>query len=159
MKFLSSIRFDASDTAVYDLAAPEREWAIPGGFAFAEDTGEMLVGKRRQAFAHGFLSLAGFGRTTFVTVATIAPDVRAGLALALADHLVARYGAPGRDAALPAAEAELAFAEDLAAPLAPGAVLTVARELDEAGQIREAFRVIDRPGSCATGSVWQVVPA
>ena len=58
MKLPRTVRFDQSDSQVYETAAGDGEWAVPGGFAFADDSAETLTGKRRQAFANGFLGLA-----------------------------------------------------------------------------------------------------
>ena len=49
-RFLKTIRFDASDTFAFPLAAEPDEWAISGGFAFADLNREELTGKIRQAF-------------------------------------------------------------------------------------------------------------
>ena len=35
MKFLRTIRFDMSDDAVFERAAPPEEWAVSGAFAFS----------------------------------------------------------------------------------------------------------------------------
>ena len=76
MKLPRTVRFDQSDSQVYETAAEDGEWAVPGGFAFADDSAETLTGKRRQAFANGFLGLASFGHATFVTVASADEAVR-----------------------------------------------------------------------------------
>ena len=73
----------------------------------------------------------------------ITDDTRryAALAESLAAHFVAHYGAPDRRSALPAAEAELAFMAELCAGHADDTLLSVQRELTDAG-VRERFRVI-----------------
>ncbi len=63
----------------------------------------------------------------------------------LADHFVAAYGAPDRARARPVAEAEIAYTTDLCAGISLGKVVAVSREIDARGELREAFRVIDRP--------------
>lgn len=155
MKLLRTLRFDDSDTRVFERAAEEGEWAVPGGFAFADDTAETLVGKRRQAFANGFLGLGDFGRSTFVAVASADTEQRAAAVDALAAHFAERYGAPSVEEARPAAEAELAFAAELAADFAVGTVLAVNRELTDDG-VRESFRRVasDEPG--AAQSLWSM---
>lgn len=155
MKLLRVVRFDDSDARVFERAAEDGEWAVPGGFEFAEDSAESLVGKRRQAFANGFLGLAGFGRSTFVAVASADEAIRRRLAEALADHFVDRYGAPGRTAALPVAEAEIAFAAELCAEYQVGTTLAVVRELGPEG-VREAFRRVAAAEPGAVQSIWSM---
>jgi hypothetical protein len=60
----------------------------------------------------------------------------------LAQHFVDMYGAPSIDAARPVAEAEIAHMAELCDEHAPNTLLTVSRELTEAG-VKEAFRVIE----------------
>jgi hypothetical protein len=155
VKLLRALRFDDSDTRVYERAAEDGEWAVPGGFEFADDTVETLVGKRRQAFANGFLGLAGFGRATFVAVATADDAVRRRLIEVLAGHFVDRYGAPDRAAALPVAEQEIAFAAELCAEYEPGTTLTVVRELGPDG-VRESFRRVAAAEPGAVQSLWSM---
>ncbi len=38
MRFLRTIRLDASDAEVYDQVAQPGEWAVPGSFSFLDDT-------------------------------------------------------------------------------------------------------------------------
>lgn len=155
MKLPRVVRFDDSDARVFERAADDGEWAVPGGFEFAEDSADSLVGKRRQAFANGFLGLASFGRSTFVAVASADETVRRRLAEALADHFVDRYGAPDRAAALPVAEAEIAFAAELCAEYEAGTTLTVVRELGPEG-VREAFRRVAAAEPGAVQSIWSM---
>ena len=159
MKFLTTIRFAPSDAQVFAQAAEEGEWAVSGAFAFAALPPEALNGKLRQAFANGFLSLDSFGHSTFTSVTGITDAERARITDRLADHFVARYGAPDRAAARPPAEEEVAYIADLCAGLPIGKVVAVSREIDDAGQLREAFRTIDKPASCAEGGAWQIVEA
>ena len=70
MRFLRAIRFDESDTRIFERAALPGEWAIPGTFVFADADPETLGGKVRQAFAYGFLGIGSFGWSTFVEVST-----------------------------------------------------------------------------------------
>jgi len=155
MKLLRVVRFDDSDDRVFERAAEDGEWAVPGGFEFAGDTADTLVGKRRQAFANGFLGLAGFGRSTFVAVASADETTRRRLVEALADHFVDRYGAPDRAAALPVAEEEIAFAAELCGEYAPGTTLAVTRELGPDG-VREAFRRVAAAEPGAVQSIWSM---
>ena len=45
MKLLKTIRFDASDERVFELAAAPEEWAVSGAFAFADLAPEAVAGK------------------------------------------------------------------------------------------------------------------
>ncbi|GGO58906.1 hypothetical protein SAMN05444398_108108 [Roseovarius pacificus] len=142
MKLARAIHFDESDMRVYASPARTGEWCISGGFEFSNWSEADLTGKPRQAFANGWLGVETFGRVTFVAVTQIEDDERAALAQALAQHFVDIYGAPDVNTALPVAEAELAHMCELCEDHAPNTLLTVARELTEAG-VRESFRVIE----------------
>ncbi|GAB4385240.1 DUF6505 family protein [Albidovulum sp.] len=142
MQLARAIHFDDSDRNVYFNPARTGEWAISGGFEFSNWTEADLVGKARQAFANGWLGLETFGRVTFVAVTRIEPPERAALEQALAAHFVSVYGAPSLAAALPVAREEIAQMADLCADHAPNTVLTVLRELTEAG-VREQYRYIE----------------
>lgn len=155
MKLLRTLRFDDSDTRVFEIAAEEGAWAVPGGFAFADDSAETLVGKHRQAFANGFLGLDSFGWSTFVVVASAEANQHAAAVDALATHFVERYGAPSVEEARPAAEAELAFAAELAADFAVGTVLAISRELTDDG-VRESYRRVASEEPGAAQSLWSM---
>ena len=155
-KLLRSIRFDASDSHVFPKAAGPDEWAISGAFAFA-GLEERPRGKARQAFVNGFLSLESFGWVTFVTVADCPASERAAVLERLATHLVRHYGAPGLAAALPAAEAEIAYAEDLCRDAPINRLFAVRRRFDEAGQLHEAFQVVQPPGETPHAKVWEIL--
>lgn len=142
MKLARTIRFDESDLNIFSATAEPGEWAIPGGFAFSDIEDAALTGKTRQAFANGWLGLDSFGRSTFVAVADITQAERDEASMRLAAHFVGAWGAPSLEAALPAAEAEIAFMADLCADHRPNTLLIVARTL-EAGGVREAFRAIE----------------
>ncbi|HRY06183.1 MAG TPA: DUF6505 family protein [Hyphomicrobiaceae bacterium] len=157
LKLLRTIRFDASDAAVYDVAAPDGEWAISGAFAFANDDPATLTGKTRQAFANGFLGMTSFGRSTFAVVSEARYEDRDELVDRLARHFVEQYGAPDIDAALPVAEGEVAFAVGLAADQPINTVLTVRRIVGGNGEIKEEFRTIRPPsGEPMHARVWTV---
>ena len=158
MKLLKTIRFDASDERVFELAAAPEEWAVSGAFAFAGLAPEAVAGKARQAFANGFLGLASFGRSTFATVAEATQADLEGMERALALHFVAVWGAPGLEAALPAAEEEARFALDLCQDAPINTVFTVRRTRDAQGRIKEEFRTIRPPsGEPLHAKVWTVV--
>ncbi len=141
MKLARTIRFDESDLNVFEHAAATDEWAVSGAFAFSNWRESDLVGKRRQAFANGWLGLETFGRATFVAVAEAAEAERAGAVEALARHFVEAWGAPDLEAARPAAEEEMRFMADLCDEHAPNTLLAVSRSLTDAG-VREQFRAI-----------------
>ena len=143
-RFLRTIRFDGTDDFVFEPAAGASEWAISGSFAFSDlDAGD-LVGKTRQAFANGFLSLESFGWSTFVCVSEANSARLAELELALARHFVDRYGAPDVASALPAAGAEFGFIDDLVADVPINTIFAVQRTMQEDGQIREQFRRLEQ---------------
>jgi len=142
MLLARAIHFDESDRNVFHTPARTGEWAISGGFEFSNWTEADLVGKARQAFANGWLGIETFGRVTFVAVTTIEQAEFDALAERLAQHFVELYGAPSTEAALPVALEELSQMADLCADHAPNTVLTVMRELTEAG-VREEYRFIE----------------
>jgi hypothetical protein len=142
MKLARAIHFDESDQRVFHSPARTGEWCISGGFEFSNWSEGDLTGKSRQAFSNGWLGLETFGRVTFVAVTQIEePEVEA-LTRALAQHFVDIYGAPSLEAALPVARDEMAQMIELCEDHAPNNLLTVLRELTEAG-VREAFSVIE----------------
>lgn len=142
MKLARAIHFDESDMNVFASPARTGEWCISGGFEFSNWGEGDLVGKQRQAFANGWMGLETGGRVTFVAVTRIEPEEVATLIETLAQHFVAVYGAPSLDAARPVAEAELDHMAELCEDHDPNTLLTVVRELTEAG-VRESFRAIE----------------
>lgn len=155
MRFPRAIRLDTSDPHVYEVAAEPGEWAVPAAFAFANTDQETLTGKARQAFSHGFLGTASFGWTTLVEVAEIDQAGYEEVVRRLADHFVACYGAPDREAALPAAREEAAFAAGLCDQKVH-ALLAVEREFGENGVV-ERFKVIRPPKDGRLARSWTVV--
>ncbi len=156
MKLMRTLRFDASDDHVFEQAAGPDEWAVPGAFAFATLDETRLVGKTRQAFANGFLSLESFGWATFVSVAEVTEPEHDRLADRLAQHFLERYGAPDQAAAMAAARDEIAFALDIcAAPV--NTVLAVSRRFDDDDQIHETFRTVPAPTADLHARIWDVV--
>ena len=142
MKLARAIHFDESDQRVYHSPARTGEWCISGGFEFSSWSEADLTGKSRQAFSNGWLGLETFGRVTFVAVTQIEQAEVETLTQALAQHFVEIYGAPSAEAALPVARDELAQMIELCEDHAPNTLLTVLRELTEAG-VRETFSVIE----------------
>lgn len=142
MLLARAIHFDESDTFVFSNSARTGEWAISGGFEFSNWGEGDLVGKARQAFANGWLGVETFGRVTFVAVTRIEQSEFDWLKERLAQHFVDVYGAPSLEAALPVAEDELRHMMELCEDHAPNTVLTVLRELTEAG-VKEQFRFLE----------------
>lgn len=143
-RFLKTIRFDASDTFAFPLAAEPDEWAVSGGFAFADIEPDELKGKVRQAFANGFLGLTSFGHTTFTSVAHMTAAERDAIIDRLARHFIDVYGAPDLDEARAAAGGEIAFIEDLVKDSLINTLFCVSRTRDDDGQIVESFRKLER---------------
>lgn len=143
MKLARAIHFDESDMNVFHSPARTGEWCISGGFEFSNWTDGDLTGKARQAFSNGWLGIETFGRVTFVAVTQIEAVEISALTASLAQHFVAIYGAPSVEAALPAAEEELAQMIEMCTEHDPNTLLTVARELTDAG-VKEAYRIIEQ---------------
>lgn len=141
MKLARAIHFDESDMNVFSKPARTGEWCISGGFEFSNWTESDLTGKARQAFANGWFGLETSGRVTFVAVTQLEEAERETLTILLAQHFVTYYGAPSVEAAAPVAKEEVAQMVELCEEHEPNTLLTVARELTDAG-VREAFRVI-----------------
>ena len=142
MKLARAIHFDESDQRVFHSPARTGEWCIAGGFEFSNWTEADLTGKSKQSFANGWLGAETFGRVSFVAVTQMEPSEREAVVLGLAQHFVDLYGAPSIEAARGVAEAEVDHMAELCDEHAPNTLLTVARELTEAG-VKESFRVIE----------------
>ncbi len=142
MKLARAIHFDDSDTRVFNNPARTGEWCISGGFEFSNWGEADLVGRARQAFTNGWIGCETFGRVSFVAVTQIEPQERDAIIGLLAQHFVDIYGAPSLEAAQAVAEEEVAQMAELCEDHAPNTLLTVARELTEAG-VREIYRVIE----------------
>ncbi|MBM2323506.1 MULTISPECIES: DUF6505 family protein [Marivita] len=142
MKLARAIHFDESDQRVFHSPARTGEWCVSGGFEFSNWSEGDLVGRAKQAFSNGWLGAETYGRVSFVAVTQMEPAEHEALVQGLAQHFVDMYGAPSIDAARPVAEAEIAHMAELCDEHAPNTLLTVSRELTEAG-VKEAFRVIE----------------
>jgi len=154
MNLLRCIRFDISDTKVFPLAAEPGEWALPGGFVFADADPEKLERRERQAFANGFLGLGSFGWSSLVSVAPAGEEDVAEATAQLVAHLMARFNAPSEAEAQRVAEAEIAAAIELAA-LPIHTLLSVSRSI-EGEDIREQFRIVTPPGEKPHARVWEI---
>ena len=141
MNLARTIRFDDSDDNVFEVTAQPDEWAISGAFAFSDWTEADLTGKKRQAFANGWLGLESFGHSTFVAVAQITIPEYEDAEERLARHFVEVYGAPDIEAARPVASEELSFMQAMCDDHEPNTLLIVERTLVDAG-VSEAFRAI-----------------
>ncbi len=143
LKLPRTIRLDPSDSLIFELPAAPGEWALPGGFAFWDEDPAQMPGKRRQAFRSGWLGTKTFGFSTLVEVAGDLSEPLQSLEIALAEQILARYGAPDMAAARAAAAEEWRFAAELCAPHPVGTVLALNRSL-EGGELRETFRSLHR---------------
>jgi hypothetical protein len=140
MRLPRTIRLDPSDLSVFDVAAEPGEWAVPGSFSFLAGDPAAFTGKRRAAFAHGFLGTGSFGWTTLVTVEDASDADVAQVTAALAAHFVAEHGAPSTEAAVAVARREVAFASSLC-DHPPGTIIAVSRRVDREGLV-EQFKTI-----------------
>ncbi len=142
MMLARAIHFDESDMNVFHSPARTGEWCIAGGFEFSNWSQADLTGKARQAFANGWLGVETFGRVTFVAVTQVQPSEFEALKVALAQHFVQMYGAPSVEAAAQVAEDELRQMAELCDDQDANTLLTVARELTDAG-VKESFRMLE----------------
>jgi len=142
MMLARAIHFDESDMNIFHSPARTGEWCISGGFEFSNWAEADLTGKARQAFANGWLGVETFGRVSVVAVTQVEPAEFEALKTALAQHFVDIYGAPSIEAASGVAEEELRHMAELCEDQAPNTLLTVSRELTDAG-VKESFRMIE----------------
>ncbi len=140
LKFARVVHFDDSDLSLYDPVAPSGEWAVSGGFAFADWQGSEDE-KARNAFEKGWLGVGSFGRATAVMVAEIEPLQLGEVRSRLAGYLARDFGAPDHKAALAAADQEIAFMQELCESQDLNTVLLVHREMTEAG-VHEECRAV-----------------
>jgi hypothetical protein len=140
MKLLRTIRLDPSDTFIFEKVAEPGEWAVSGAFMFWASNPDALEGKARSAFRGGLLGVASLGWSTLVQVVEASESDRSAAAHALAEKLVAHFGAPDLATARKAADEELAFASSLAEH--PKDTLVAVHRRYEDGEIRETFRTL-----------------
>jgi Family of unknown function (DUF6505) len=146
VKLLRTIALDPSDTFVFDVAAEPGDWAVSGAFRFCDRDPARLTSKDRSAFRSGFLGVRSWGWSTLVQIVAATQDDRRNLVELLAARLVDRFGAPDLMAARPAAEEEVAFAEQLCAH--PVDTLIAVHRTAVDGEVRESFRRLQRrPGT------------
>ncbi len=140
LKLLRTIRLDPSDAFVFTRAAEPGEWAIPGTFLFWERPVDTLIGKERAAFRSGLLGTTSFGWSTLATIVEASQAEREQLVVDLSIRLLTDCGAPSEGAAREAAEAEVAYAAELAEPPV-GTLVAIHRTLED-GEIVERFRTL-----------------
>jgi hypothetical protein len=158
MKLLKTIRFDASDERVFNLAAASEEWAVSGAFAFAGVAPNSLTGKSRQAFANGFLGLSSFGRSTFATVTHATATDLDQIEQILTLHFVSACGAPDETTARRVAAEETSFVRELCRDAPINTCFIVRRTWDAQGQIKEEIRIVRPPmGEPLHAKIWTVV--
>jgi hypothetical protein len=140
VKLLRTIRFDPSDTFVFETTAEPGEWAVSGAFVFWNTDAAALEGKARSAFRGGFLGVNSLGWSTLVQIVEAKEDDRLAAIDTLAKQLVAHFGAPTVADAVAAAEEEFAFAASLCNH--PADTLIAVHRTSEADGIHEAFRTL-----------------
>jgi hypothetical protein len=156
MKFPRCIRLDASDLNIYTHAAEPGEWAVPGGFAYADCDPESLERKARLAFHGAWLGTGSFGHSTLAEVAELDDNAFAQVVERLAQHFVDNYGAPDLEAARPVARAEVEEAAALCEHKIH-TLLALEREMTEAGVV-ERYRVIEPGRAQEHAKIWEIVP-
>lgn len=137
MKLPRTIRLDPSDTFIFERAAEPGEWAVSGGFLFADCEPETMEPKERHAFRSGFLGVDSLGFSTLAVIVEASQEDRAKAIAALAQRFLG-LGAPDFAAATKAAEDEVAFAVSLC-DHPEGTLLAVERRIED-GALRERFR-------------------
>lgn len=140
MKLLKTVRADPSDTFVFDKAAQPGEWAVSGGFMFANLDPATLTGKTRAAFRGGFLGIDSFGWSTLAQIVEVSAEQHAAAVEQLAARLVERCGAPDLPTARLAAQEEIAFAASLGEH-PQGMLIAVSRRWEKEAT-RESFRTL-----------------
>ena len=156
MKLAKTIRFDPSDLNVFPRAADEGEWAIAGSFCFAGLGEEDIKGKVKQAFSNGFLGLESLGFSTLVNIVTAKPGDIGKIEKRLCEIFITEFGAPDEAAAMAAATEEIRFMAELCDDHKTGTLLAIQRSLGDDG-IRESFRSLPKPESCAEQKIWTMV--
>jgi Family of unknown function (DUF6505) len=149
LRFPRTIRLDPSDTLVFERAAEPGEWAVSGAFVFWNQDPTNLGQKQRVALRSGFLGIDSLGWSTLAIVTEATEADRQAMVARLASQLLEKFGAPDLNAALLAAEEEIAFAASLC-DHPPQTLLAVQRSVEN-GEIRERFRTL-KPRETAPGA-------
>lgn len=137
LKLPRTIRLDLSDTFIFERAAEPGEWAVSGGFLFADCEPDSMEAKERHAFRSGFLGVDTLGFSTLAVIVEASEEDRAKAVAALAQRFLG-LGAPDAAAAEKAAQDEVAFALSLC-DHPEGTLLAVERRMED-GALRERFR-------------------
>lgn len=156
MKLPRTIQLDRSDLQVFHHAAEPGEWAVSGGFAFADRDPTGLDRKDKLALHSGWLGTESFGRSTLVEIAEIEEAAFFQVVERLARHFVEHYGAPDLASALPAARAEADYAASLCEHKIH-TLLAIEREVTENGLV-ERFRVIRPQAEPDHARIWEILP-
>src|SRR5260221_2284352 len=98
LKFPRTIRFDPSDTFVFERTAEPGEWAVSGAFVFWNRDPAALSQKQRVALRSGFLGIDSLGWSTLAGVTEATEADRQAMGERLAGQLLAKIGAPGVEA-------------------------------------------------------------
>jgi len=147
-----TIRLDASDAVVFARAAEPGEWAVPGTFVFAGRDPASFSRKEQIAFRSGFLGVGSFGFSTLIIVQPATEEEREQMIVALSRQLVTHLGAPSEEIARPAAEEEVALAQDLCRGHAENTLVALHRSLADDGAIHEQFRTLKSRDETAFGA-------
>jgi hypothetical protein len=147
-----TIRLDASDAVVFARAAEPGEWAVPGTFLFAGRDPASFSRKEQIAFRSGFLGVGSFGFSTLIIVQPATEEEREQMIVALSRQLVTHLGAPSEEIARPAAEEEVALAQDLCRGHAENTLVALHRSVNDDGAIHEQFRTLKSRDETALGA-------
>ena len=141
LKLARTIHFDEADINKFDSPAENGEWAVSGGFAFANWTGAETTSAQQLVFSSGWLGGENFGRAKLVIVAQIHEVELEELRQNLADHMLNVYDAPSADVAMVAAIHEVEFMQELCEDQDLDTLLAINRVLTGDG-VREQYRAI-----------------
>jgi hypothetical protein len=143
MKFLKTVRLDASDQEVFFLTRPaaEGEWCVTGGYAVCDIASGGCSGvgcskneagsPRSLACASSFVGVATHGRCTIAEVVEVDEASYRGIVEPLVRHCVDDLGTPIEADARRVAEEECIDTRELCEGFTPGVWITVRREPTE----------------------------
>ena len=141
LKLARTIHFDDADLEKFTNPAENGEWAVSGGFVFANWTDSGATIEEQFAFSSGWLGGESFGRAKLVIVAQIHEVELEELRQNLADHMLKVYDAPSADVAMVAAIHEVEFMQELCEDQDLDTLLAINRVLTDDG-VREQYRAI-----------------
>ena len=96
------------------------------------------------------------GFSTLVSIVTVKPDDLGKIENRLCSIFMNEFGAPDEATAMTAVTEEIKFMADLCAEHKTGTLLAIERSLGDEG-IRESFRSLAKPESCAEQKIWTMV--